>query len=101
SENIALLDAQTEVLTDQRLLSRGRYKGRTETYLRSAISKGSIAREKLDLLVTSPPYGDNRTTVPYGQHSYLPLQWIDLSDIVAGLDNSCLSTTHEIDRRSL
>ena len=31
-----------------------------------------------DLIVTSPPYGDNNTTVPYGQYSYLPLQWIDL-----------------------
>ena len=54
-----------------------------------------------DLLVTSPPYGDNATTVPYGQYSYLPLQWIDFKDIAGNCDNSWLTTTHEIDKRSL
>ncbi len=57
--------------------------------------------ERYDLLVTSPPYGDNSTTVTYGQHSYLPLQWIDLADIHPDADASCLRTTHEIDYRSL
>jgi hypothetical protein len=52
-------------------------------------------------LVTSPPYGDNTSTVPYGQHAYLPLQWIDLHDIDAAASRDCLSTTYEIDRRSL
>jgi hypothetical protein len=54
-----------------------------------------------DLLVTSPPYGDNTSTVPYGQHAYLPLQWIDLADIDPNADVSFLRTTQEIDRRSL
>ncbi len=56
-----------------------------------------------DLLITSPPpYGDNTSTVPYGQFSYLPLQWIDWADIEPGLDSaSWLGTTQEIDRRSL
>lgn len=54
-----------------------------------------------DLLMTSPPYGDNMTTVPYGQHSYLPLHWIDFNDIDPAADISTLRTTHEIDRRSL
>lgn len=54
-----------------------------------------------DLLFTSPPYGDNTTTVPYGQYSYLPLQWIDLHDIDDHADASCLRSTHEIDMRSL
>lgn len=38
-------------------------------------------RERPDLLVTSPPYGDNHTTVAYGQCSWLPLLWVDVSDI--------------------
>ena len=59
------------------------------------------AGKKYDLLVTSPPYGDNLTTVPYGQHSYLALNWIDLADIDPKIDASLLNTTHEIDRRSL
>jgi hypothetical protein len=52
-------------------------------------------------MVTSPPYGDNATTVPYGQHSYLPLQWIDLKDIDRRVNVDCLSTTRAIDARSL
>jgi hypothetical protein len=100
SANINLLDEQTAVLGDQGLLNRGHYTGTTEIHLRSARCTTTTKRQ-FDLLVTSPPYGDNATTVPYGQHSYLPLQWIDLSDIGGGVDPLCLSTTHEIDRRSL
>jgi len=34
--------------------------------------------ESFDLLLTSPPYGDARTTVAYGQFSRLSLQWLGL-----------------------
>lgn len=54
-----------------------------------------------DLMVTSPPYGDNKTTVTYGQSSYLPLQWIDLHDIDPNATKDFLKTTSEIDSRSL
>lgn len=54
-----------------------------------------------DLLVTSPPYGDNKTTVTYGQHSYLPLQWIDLHDIHELATIDFLKSTSEIDSRGL
>jgi hypothetical protein len=54
-----------------------------------------------DILVTSPPYGDNKTTVTYGQHSYLPLQWIDFNDIDKSATSDFLKTTSEIDTRSL
>lgn len=56
---------------------------------------------KCDLIITSPPYGDNATTVPYGQYSYLPLQWIELSDIDESISPDILSTTHTIDSASL
>lgn len=56
---------------------------------------------KFDLLVSSPPYGDNHTTVTYGQHSYLQLQWIDSSDLDSSIDYDYLRSTQEIDRRSL
>jgi len=52
-----------------------------------------------DLLVSSPPYGDNHTTVTYGQTSYLPLQWIDSKDVICPYNY--LKTTQEIDRQSL
>ena len=55
-----------------------------------------------DLVVTSPPYGDNTSTVPYGQQAYLPLQWVDWEDISPHLSrDTWLRTTNEIDRRSL
>ncbi|WP_297245976.1 DNA methylase [uncultured Brachyspira sp.] len=37
-----------------------------------------IDDSSIDLVITSPPYGDNRTTVAYGEYSRLSLQWIDL-----------------------
>ena len=56
---------------------------------------------RYDLLVTSPPYGDNVSTVPYGQAAFLPLHWIDLEDIDAAATSDNLRTSHEVDRRSL
>ena len=38
--------------------------------------KTSIPSNSVDLIVTSPPYGDSRTTVAYGQFSRLSLQWL-------------------------
>ncbi|WP_199610016.1 TRM11 family methyltransferase [Flocculibacter collagenilyticus] len=59
------------------------------------------SKQKFDLLISSPPYGDNSTTVTYGQFSYLPLQWIDLSDINEKIDPSILSYQNAIDSSSL
>ncbi|MCL5003938.1 MAG: transcriptional repressor LexA [Patescibacteria group bacterium] len=39
-----------------------------------------IEKNSIDLIVTSPPYGDSRTTVAYGQFSRLSAQWIDMFD---------------------
>lgn len=53
------------------------------------------------MLVTSPPYGDNKTTVTYGQFSYLPLQWIPADDIDDNIGIEYLKTIQEIDSKSL
>lgn len=37
-----------------------------------------IKNESVDFIITSPPYGDSRTTVAYGQFSRLSSQWIDM-----------------------
>lgn len=34
-----------------------------------------------DFICTSPPYGDNGTTVTYGEFSILSLLWIDSKDL--------------------
>ena len=39
----------------------------------------SVPDHCVDLVITSPPYGDSRTTVAYGQFSRLSLQWLDLN----------------------
>lgn len=40
--------------------------------------KYDINDESIDCIVTSPPYGDSKTTVAYGQFSRLSLQWLDM-----------------------
>lgn len=55
----------------------------------------------IDFVLTSPPYGDNRTTVPYGQFSYLALRWIPHEDIDANTDDALLDTTHSLDTASM
>lgn len=50
-----------------------------------------------DLIVTSPPYGDSRTTVAYGEYSRLSLQWINLFELtekeIMGVDKSLMGGT--------
>ena len=45
----------------------------------------------VDIVVTSPPYGDSQTTVAYGQFSRLVLQWLGYDD----------ETAKSIDKRAL
>jgi hypothetical protein len=56
---------------------------------------------EVDVVLTSPPYGDNHTTMPYGQASYLALRWIDTSDIDANLETDLLQTSKSLDTASL
>lgn len=47
----------------------------------------------IDCIITSPPYGDSRTTVAYGQFSRLSAQWIDVFEdpnSASGVDNKLL-----------
>lgn len=98
------LEAYRDLLIEENQLSKGAYKGVVNLSLQDS-SKKIITPDNqpnfFDLLVTSPPYGDNKTTVTYGQHSYLPLQWIDLEDIDKKANKDFLKTTMEIDSRSL
>jgi SOS regulatory protein LexA len=52
-----------------------------------------IKPHSIDCIITSPPYGDSRTTVAYGQFSRLGAQWIDIFDdpnTASGVDNALL-----------
>ena len=41
-----------------------------------AVPEYLVAPESVDLIVTSPPYGDSQTTVAYGQFSRFSNQWL-------------------------
>jgi DNA modification methylase len=56
-------------------------------------------KEYFDIICTSPPYGDNGSTVTYGQFSTLQLLWIDNSDFE--YDMSCVENYSKIDSLSL
>ncbi len=92
-----------KVLAGKNLLSHAHYSNRLKIWLEDSKEKVKSRKknEYYDLLVTSPPYGDNKTTVPYGQHSHLPLLWIDLKDIDQKVDESYLRTQSEIDKLSI
>lgn len=52
-----------------------------------------IKDNSIDCIITSPPYGDSRTTVAYGQFSRLSAQWIDIfenPDKASRVDNELL-----------
>ena len=53
------------------------------------IPESILPSEGVDIIITSPPYGDSRTTVAYGQFSRLSNQWLGLEEF------------NEVDRRSM
>lgn len=103
SKNAASFSGFRRRLTEARKLTAGIYSAKTDVRLGDTRKSQEYWRDvaPFDLLMTSPPYGDNQTTVTYGQHSYLPLNWIDFKDIDPMADATALRTTQEIDRRSL
>ncbi|MBU1051681.1 MAG: DNA methyltransferase [Nanoarchaeota archaeon] len=66
--------------------NKARHKTKTTATLGSSMLDLPLKPQSINLIVTSPPYGDSRTTVAYGQFSRLALQWLDYED-VASLDN--------------
>lgn len=101
-EAVAQIGEQYAELQTAGILRRGNYSGQVRVYHADALAdigwpKGLLA----DTLMTSPPYGDNRTTVPYGQHSYLPLMWIDRNDLPAGDLEPLLGSPYRIDVASV
>lgn len=99
TRNLQHMRHQAEYLEGEGYLNHGHYRMKVE------IALGDIRKVKQsnlsDIILTSPPYGDNGTTVPYGQYSYLPLQWMDLEDIDPAANADCIRSTSEIDTRSL
>ncbi|OEH92573.1 DNA methyltransferase [Bacillus solimangrovi] len=55
----------------------------------------------IDLIVTSPPYGDNGTTVPYGQYSSLHLFWLENNKEMKKFNTELFKTFSSVDSLSL
>jgi len=55
----------------------------------SSKSVEKIDKDSIDIIVTSPPYGDSRTTVAYGQFSRLSNQWLDFEN-ASQVDNQLM-----------
>lgn len=73
--NIAKMHEFEEKLADIRELSA------VSIYADNACDLSDVPDAAYDLVITSPPYGDSRTTVAYGEFGRLSLQWIDLFDL--------------------
>jgi len=79
----------------------GLYKGDVKIIMGDSITFLRKTKRKFDLLFTSPPYGDNHTTVSYGQYSVLSLRWMNWTDIDDSVNEKLLETLYEIDNISL
>nr|WP_277714156.1 DNA methyltransferase [Bacillus atrophaeus] len=66
----------------------------------SLLEMEKMESESIDLICTSPPYGDNNTTVTYGQFSILSLLWIDSKDYEL-TDDALISNFSAIDTYSM
>jgi len=83
------------------LNSQGAYKYRVSIQYGDSARRFPKSGKNPNVVITSPPYGDNRTTVPYGQGAWLPLQWIDIQDISRHMPNNLAEGMYDIDSRSL
>jgi len=93
---------QQRSLCAKGFLNRGRYCSNLQIEIgdtQTLIASGGIGKH--DLIMTSPPYGDNVTTIPYGQYSFLPLQWVDLEDVGIERGDPITANTHATDTASL
>ncbi|ASS73238.1 modification methylase [Bacillus atrophaeus] len=77
-------------------------KNRTSLYLGDSkeVLKEKFKDSSINLICTSPPYGDNQTTVTYGQFSMLQLYWIDTMDC-DDFPLDLISNYSSLDRESL
>ena len=83
--------------------NRKKYSGIIDLRLADSIDecRNICDRYHPDLVITSPPYGDNETTVTYGQYSILALRWIDINDIGPNIDVNLIESQSKIDKVSL
>ncbi|WP_152657083.1 DNA adenine methylase [Oceanobacillus sp. CFH 90083] len=67
-----------EVILDmlQKIKFNQQTESKAEVYFSNAKKLDYMKNRKADLILTSPPYGDSKSTVAYGQYSRLSIQWL-------------------------
>lgn len=95
------LKDQSTDWTEKGLLKQGIYQKSVSITAGDSTSTLKDAERLFDVVMTSPPYGDNKTTIPYGQYAFLPLQWIPADDISPFIKAGMLANTHALDTASL
>lgn len=99
-KNLESIKSQKKILSERNMLIKT--KSLSKVSIKNVDSKSyKGTNDKYDLIISSPPYGDNQTTVTYGQFSYLPLKWINLDDIDNISKIDLLSNQSSIDSNSL
>lgn len=76
------------------------YDGAVELHAANSARRIHAANNSCDLVVSSPPYGDNRSTITYGQDAILSLRWIDQADLTLA-EPDLLENSARIDTSSL
>jgi hypothetical protein len=74
NRNIEKMQSFNDVCLDRNISSE------VTIFSNNCVSLTDVPDDSVDLVITSPPYGDSRTTVAYGEFSRLSLQWLDLEN---------------------
>lgn len=91
-----------ELLKENNKITKNNDTKQTLIYGDSRIIHSEIPEHSIDLILTSPPYGDSKTTVAYGQYSRLPWQWLSQKDDIIQLDSNLLGgSTKKLDKSIL
>lgn len=91
-----------ELLKENNKITMNNDTNQTLVYGDSRIIHSEISEHSIDLILTSPPYGDSKTTVAYGQYSRLPWQWLSQKDDIIQLDTNLLGgSTKKLDKSIL
>lgn len=78
AEFAKLVDRNFDKMADFVNCLDGKNNSHVNVYHNNACTLESLPDGMYDLIITSPPYGDSRTTVAYGEYSRLSLQWMNL-----------------------
>lgn len=90
------LDYIAAMATFHEHVTRNKHTASCKAILGNSMILAGIPDNSIDLVVTSPPYGDSQTTVAYGQFSRFPLEWMlpdtttvkDIdSNLLGGMEN--------------